>query len=317
VTGVGLGGWCGRNSAFGMKGNFGNAFAGNWDTPMKTAMANFRPFSTSGAFGMSGTLWNNSGNDVGNGGPGVAVGGTPLGGVGTSNASSFTRRQTNLWTYASPTLAGFQGSVAYSATNEATAQVNATTSKKPRLWGLGGTYTNGPLILGAGYERHTNYNPAAQANYTSGDDRAWNAAIAYTFMGTLKVSGIYTDTRYDTGPGTTMQAKSWGLFGDWAIAGPHRLRAGYSHLKDTSGNFGTAAAPITVGQWRANGGAGATGATLWSLQYAYNFSKRTELNFGYSRINNDTNSLIPLETLGGVNAGQDQSAWVFGVKHVF
>ena len=224
VTGVGLGGWCGRNSAFGMKGNFGNVFAGVWDTPMKIAMANFRPFSTSGAFGMSSVLWNTSGSDVGNGPAGVPA----------ANVTSFTRRQTNLWTYETPNLAGFQGSVAYSATNEATALVNATTAKKPRLWGLGGYYTNGPLILGAGYERHTNYNPANTAvpgAYAGGDDRAWNAAIAYTFMGTLKVSAIYSDIRYDTGPGTTLQGKAWGLFGDWAIAGPHRLRAEYNHQR--------------------------------------------------------------------------------------
>jgi predicted porin len=284
---------------------------------MKVMNANFRPFSTSGAFGMSGVMWNNAGNDIGNGPAGVSAGG-----AGAGNSSSFTRRQTNMWTYATPNLAGFQGSVAYSATNEATAQVNATTSKKPRLWGLGGTYTNGPLMLGAGYERHTNYNPAVVANYTSGDDRAWSADIAYTFMGTLKLSAIYTDTRYDTSPGTTLQAKSWGVYGDWAIAGPHRLRAGYSHLKDTSGNFGGpvvagVCTAVTVGQWRANCGAGNTGADHYALQYAYSFSKRTELNFGYARINNDANSLIPLETLGGVNAGQHQNAWVFGTKHTF
>ena len=40
---------CGRNSAFGMKGGFGNVYAGIWDTPMKQTMGNFRPFSTSGA----------------------------------------------------------------------------------------------------------------------------------------------------------------------------------------------------------------------------------------------------------------------------
>ena len=307
VTGVGLGGWCGRNSAFGMKGNFGNVFAGVWDTPMKTAMANFRPFSTAGAFGLT-LLWDSTGSDVGNGPAGVPA----------ANVTSFTRRQTNLWSYRTPNWAGFEGGIAYSATNEATAQVNATTAKKPRLWSLGGTYTNGPLILGAGYERHTNYNPAAQATYTGGDDRAWNAAIAYTFMGTLKLSAIYTDTRYDTSPGTTLQGKAWGLFGDWAIAGPHRLRAEYNHLKNTSGNFGAGvAAGLPVGIWRANGGAGGTGATLYGLQYAYAFSKRTELNFGYARINNDALSGIPLQTLGGGTAGQNQSAWVFGAKHTF
>ena len=145
-------------------------------------------------------------------------------------------------------------------------------------------------------------------------------------MGTLKLSAIYGDARYDTSPGTNLQAKTWGLYGDWAIAGPHRLRAGYSHLKSTSGNFGAGAAlpapgaltpTVLVGTWTANGGAGNTGATLYSLQYAYAFSKRTELNFGYSRINNDALSAQTLQSLGKGTVGQNQSAWVFGAKHTF
>jgi predicted porin len=312
VTGVTLGGWCGRNSAFGMKGNFGNVFAGIWDMPMKTAMANFRPFSTSGAFGMSSVLWNTSGSDVGNGPAGVPA----------ANVTSFTRRQTNLISYATPNWAGFQGSVAFSTPNEATAQVNATTAKKPRLWGLGGTYTNGPFIVGAGYERHTNYNPAGVANYQGGDDRGWNAAIAYTFAGVFKLSAIYTDTRYDTSPGTTLSDRSWGVSGDWAIAGPHRLRAEWNRQQSTSGNFGGAVVAgactnAAVGQWTANCGQGGTGANLYGLQYAYAFSKRTELNFGYARLNNDANSAQALVTLGKGTAGQNQSAWVFGAKHTF
>jgi len=307
VTGVTLGGWCGRNSAFGMKGNFGNVYAGIWDSPMKMTSANFRPFQTTSPFGMAGVLWNGAGSDVGNGPAGVPA----------ANTTSFTRRQTNLLTYESPNLAGFQGSVAVSTANEDTALVNASTVKKARMWSMGGTYTNGPFIVGAAYERHTNYNPAGQANYRGGDDRAWNAAIAYTFAGAFKLSAIYTDTRYDTSPGTNLQGKAWGLYGDWAIVGPHRLRGGYSHLKSTSGNFGTAAAPITVGTWVANGGAGNTGSTLYSLQYAYSFSKRTELSVGYSRMNNDALSVQPLQSLGKATAGQNQSVWVLGVKHTF
>jgi len=285
--------------------------------PMKTAMANFRPFSTSGAFGMASTLWNTSGSDVGNGPAGVPA----------VNVTSFTRRQTNLWTYATPNWAGFQGSVAYSATNEATALVNASTAKKARLWGIAGTYTNGPFIIGAGYERHTNYNPGLTATYTGGDDRAWNAGIAYTFAGVFKLSAIYTDTQYNNiTPGTSLGDKSWGIYGDWAIAGPHRLRAEWNRRKDTSGNFGApgavaagspAAFPTLVGQWSANGGAGTTGSNLYGLQYAYAFSKRTELNFGYARVNNDALSQETLMTMGKGTAGQNQSAWVFGAKHTF
>ena len=288
---------CGRNSAFGLKGGFGNVYAGIWDTPMKITMGNFRPFSTSGAFGMGQIMWNE------------ATSGTN----GTIGPAGFTRRQTNTWNYASPNFSGFQANAQFSATNEATSQTSASVAQKARMWGLSASYTNGPLIVGGGYEKHKNYNPAAVATYTGGDDRGWSAGVAYTFMGTLKASLMYTDTKYDTSPGTNLTHKSYGAYADWAIAGPHRLRGGWSHAKDNSGNF-----VGNVNQYTGNNGAGGTGADLYSLQYAFAFSKRTEVNFGYSRIKNDNNARYRLQTLGpSPTPGDKQDAWVIGAKHSF
>ena len=63
----GTGQWCGRNSGVGFKGGFGNVFYANWDTPMKSVFGALRPYSTSGAYGMGGMMWNESGSNVGNG----------------------------------------------------------------------------------------------------------------------------------------------------------------------------------------------------------------------------------------------------------
>src|SRR5258706_10528574 len=98
VSGL-LAAWCGKNSAFGMKGNFGNVYAGIWDSPMKMTSANFRPFQTTSPFGMAGVLWNGAGSDVGNGTAGGPAGKT----------TSFTPRQTDLGDLESPNIAGFQG----------------------------------------------------------------------------------------------------------------------------------------------------------------------------------------------------------------
>ena len=296
--------WCGRNSAIGMKGNFGNVYAGNWDTPMKIAMGNFRPFSTAGAYGVT-MLWNGTQSNINNAG------------------ASFTRRQTSLITYATPAMGGMQGWIGYSAGNEATASTNASTATKPRLWSIGGTYTNGPLILGGGYETHRNYNPAAAATYTGGGDKGWSLGGAYTFAvgGGLKASAIITNNTYEinqtaAGAGTVDQ-RAWGIYADWAVTGPHRLTAGYTKAGDTSGTAGTAAAPINVANMVANGSTGNSSMSLIGVRYTYHFSKRTELNFGYARVTNSTQSSIPLQTLGARNTGQDQNAWVFGTKHTF
>jgi len=86
-----------------MKDNFGKVFCRCLGPADETAMANFRPFSTAGAYGMASVLWNTSGSGRGNG---------PR--RSGANVTSFTRRQTNLWSYARPTGQAFQGSVAYS-----------------------------------------------------------------------------------------------------------------------------------------------------------------------------------------------------------
>ena len=288
--------WCGRNSAVGFKGGFGNVFAGNWDTPNKVAMGGFRPFSTAGAYGMGAHLWNTSGSNASN----------------TSNVSSFTRRQTNLLSYAIPSMSGFNASVAFSSINESTATTPAATASKPRLWSLGATYTNGPMAFGAGYERHHNYNPSANlSTYTGGTDRNWNLAAAYTFAGKYKVSAIYGDMQYETGPGATLTQKSWGIYGDLSLTGPHKVRLGYTLARSTSGSG------ATVGSFIGNNGAGNTGSKLYAVQYAYAMSKRTELNFGYAKLNNDSAAKYTLQSLGTGTVGQSQNAWVMGVKHTF
>lgn len=300
--------FCGKNSGVGFKGGWGNAFIGMWDTPHKLMTAQFRPFSTSGIFGVGSQLWSGAGSNIANG---VA------GGNNTQTAASFTRRQRNLISYWSPNWGGFEAKAAFSQANEATAQVSATTASKPRLWSLAGTYTNGPFAVGAAYENHKNYNTAVQANYTGGNDHNWSLGGAYTFAGVFKFSGIYSRSHYALAAAQNMNVSGWALYGDWAIMGPHRLRLGYTKGRNTRGTAGTAAAPITVGNYLANGGAGQTGSVLYDIQYAYAFSKRTELNFGYARVNNDNQAMHALQTSGTGLVGQDQSAWQLGIKHTF
>jgi len=354
--------WCGRNSAFGLKGAFGNVYAGIWDTPMKTVMGNFRPFSTSGAYGM-GLMWNEAASAVPNPTqvgqfipqPGTTSGSTVTSAAGTvalggtSAGTSFTRRQNNLWSYWTPVMNGFSAGFSISDSKEGLLQNNTTTPSKPRMWGLGGQYTNGPLILGVGYERHTDYNPGAMLpagsaaavnsgvvgasnqvaaattrTYLGGKDTAFNLGAAYTFANNFKLSALYTKTKYsmDTVAGGNLTGAAivsydlsrtaWGIFGDWAIQGPHRLRGEYVQAGNTSGSYDT-----SIGNWRGNAGAGDTGSKLYGLQYAYAFSKRTELNFGYATIRNDRLAQDRLQTLAVTNTGQNQSAWVLGTKHTF
>lgn len=315
--------WCGRNSALGFKGNFGNVYMGNWDTPMKVVAGNFRPFAVGFPIGLA-PMWNGSDSNVGNGGAGAA---------------GFSRRQKNLVTYEMPSMSGFNASFAFSAANEATALTSGSTAQKARLWGLQANYVNGPLIIGGGYERHKNYNPAglqvgagAAANsgpgltattgnyfYTGGTDAGWNLGAAYTFMGSMKLSAIYTRMNWQLYQGSDVSQTNWGAYADWAISGPHRVRLGYTNVGTTKGSAGSIAAPVLVGNVWANGGAGNTGGSKYHFEYAYALSKRSEVSLGYARQNNDANANFTIGTGGATSAnfGETQTYYGLRVSHVF
>jgi len=334
----GSGGWCGRNSAFGMKGGFGNAFVGNWDTPTKVVMSNYRVFALSYPMGI-GMMYNGASSDVGNAN---ANSGTVVSGAGGSasmgsqfiavgGGASFSRRQTRLFSYVTPVMSGFQGSVAFSAANETSAQTSASTAQKPRLWSMGLNYTNGPLGLGFGYEKHVGYNAFAVtsagsgAAFTEGTDSSYQLGAGYTFMGgALRVNALWARLKYNQTISTigstdqNLQQTNWNLNGEWKVSGPHSVRLGYTKNGTSTGTVGTTAAPVMIGGILGNGGAGNTGAQKYSFEYAYAMSKRTELSLGYAKVNNDSSSNQSVGT-GSTAPGFGESQSYIGLraKHSF
>jgi len=316
-------GFCARNSAVGLKGDWGNFFAGNWDVAAKNSSTPARIWSTSGAYGNAELLWNGSASNAGNGAGSAGAIGTAS--TGTA-AAGFSRRQANSIHYHSPVWSGFQIQGSMSTLNESTAATNATTASKARMYSLGAQFRHGDLYLGAGYEKHSDYNPASQATYTGGDDTMWSIAAAYTFAKVFQISGIYTSIEYDLANALSTKRNSYGIYGQWNIQGPHTLKVGYTKADDTkgtggnvnsTGNCGAGGVAINSG-WCSNGGAGDTGADLFGIQYNYAFSKRTSVNFGYAQVDNDRLARYALQTLSRpASAGQKSSAWVLGIDHRF
>jgi predicted porin len=310
IRGSGTAGWCSRNSAVGVKGSFGNAYAGNWDMPMKKTAGAARILSDTGIWGVGRMLFGDSSTFTG--------GAQPV---------SFSRRQSNAIFYDTPNFSGFQGFVGVSTTTGSVAQTNAASGTKPRTWGVAGTYTNGPLYVNLGYESHSNFSAAGGAY--NGTDTGWQAGAAYQF-GPVKVGGLYVQRKYDMSAngGTDLKVTAWNLAGQWTIQGPHALRGGYTKANNTSGSAGagvgnaftfggSAGAPLT-----ANGGAGASGGNIWQIQYVYNASKRTEFTVGYVSLSNDANARYSLGGLsasatGTIQTGQNQNAVAASVKHTF
>ncbi len=309
VTGGAASNMCARTSFIGLKGGFGSINFGNNDTPTKRFIAQYDPFPISAAMGQGSLMWNATASNAINGG-------TP---------ASFSRRQQNLVTYDMPTMNGFDASFAFTTANEATAATSASTIQKPRMWAASVNYTNGPLMLGAGYERHQDYNAAVLGTYSGGNDAMYSLAAAYTFMGSLKVSAIYNRINYNNltnvvGAGADMSVNTWGLYGDWAITGPHRVRLGYGNQGSTRGSYNGlgAAANAQVGTWTGNGGAGQTGTQKFVIEYAYALSKRTEVGLDFATVRNDRFANSTIGTGSNTpNYGETQNFTGMMIRHKF
>lgn len=294
VRGIDQTGFCTRNSAIGFKGGFGNIHFGRWDTPMKRALN----VGTVGAqeTGSLGTSF-------------MAFGGS--GGASAltkSNRNRWKRREVGLTYYETPNMGGFQGLFAFTPGNAAAeaATTDTTVNAKPRVVSLAGTYVTGPLGVGLGYERHTDFNAVAG----SGTDRAWGLSAAYTFAGTVKVGATYLDARYDTAAGRSLDKKTYTLGVDWKIAGPHAIEAQYVRAGDSKGN-----SLIAVSDLAASGAN--TGGKQYAIGYRYDFSKRTTGRLIYNKINNDSGSSYKLGSAGAVTAGQGQNAFGLHLSHSF
>jgi len=285
-----------------------------------------------------GMLYNGASSNVGNANANVAN----INANTTSNSmssqfmavgggASFSRRQTRLFSYVTPEFSGLQGSVAFSAANETSAQTSASTAQKPRLYAMGLNYTNGPLGFGFGYEKHVGYNAFAVtstgsgAAFTEGSDSSVQLGAGYTLMGgALRVNALWARLRYNQTISTigstdqNLQQTNWNLNGEWKVSGPHSVRLGYTKNGNSTGTVGTTAAPVMIGGILGNGGAGNTGAQKYSFEYAYAMSKRTELSLGYAKVNNDSQSNQTVGTgATAPNFGESQSYVGLRAKHSF
>lgn len=284
-------GFCSRNSAIGMKGAFGNVFMGRWDTPFKRTLGPNQVGS----------------HDTGMWGAAFLLTAGSTSTVDASSRATFRRRQSNSINYDSPNFGGFQLMAAVSSTNGATGSTTLQTGAKPRVWSLGGQYSAGPLYVSAGYERHSEFAGAAGG----GDDKGWFVGANYTFGGNIKIGGAYTQQKFETGVGAESKVKAWTVGVDWKFAGPHGLRGAYTQADDVSGN-GTAVAGS--GATRPAAGSN-TGAELWTIEYVYTFSKRTEASIGYASLDNDANASYTLGGLSGSAAGNKQDGWGLSIRH--
>jgi predicted porin len=299
VRGVGQDGFCSRNSAIGFKGSFGNLHFGRWDTPFKRSQVGKNGMEGTGLFG-SAFLLTGSSTSTG-----------ALGGQGFSQNLQrhvWARRESAQIYSESPKFSGFQVLASFTPAN-ATRVTDATVNAKPRLYSIGGTYSNGPLKIGAGYEKHSDFGTGFAG--TGSDDTGWGIGASYTFAGKVEVGAQYIDTKYEMGAGGDVKRKSWQVGAEWNIQGPHNLDVAYVAADDAKGLLGA-----TPGGNVPAVSLASTGADLWSISYRHVFSKRTYVRVGYVKLSNDQAASYALGGLRApTRAGENQDAFAVYASH--
>ena len=276
--------WCGRNSAIGMKGGFGNFYVGTWDSPIKRASGVSRITNETGWLGTQHIL------------------------LEPSQVADFSDRPSNTLNYDSPNLGGF--TISLQATSLQTT-FNATTGTvaEGRKLGLGGQYATGPIAVAAAIEKRDENCAAATGcstsagTLTSDDSSAWLVGATYVF-GPVKLGLTYTDMETKIA-GTTVERTAWNIAGEWKISGPGLIRFGYALADDLEG---TVKVP-------------SSGAKQYQISYLHNFSKRTQGYLGYVKLDNDSAGTYNLSGLsaGAANVfpGDSADAVAVGLSHTF
>jgi predicted porin len=353
-----------RNTGLWLGTPFGEFGSGIWDTPYAMLM---------NTTGVHGQVYGNSSTSA----AAAIFGGLPFAAttysgqpinqtcnVGTASflgtsakgcfasVTTFSRRQgTTIW-YQSPSWSGFKVRGQYkvnhgdSTSDTATIAgggVTAPNALKTSIWGLSGTYTNGPLFVGVGYERHNDLAafgirtwgtnmilgttaagvPIAQfegRNIAGSDAHAWNINARYTFGGGFSGGIYYERINWNFEYGNTLAGvaplasnvtnldkKAYRL--DVAYqTGPHTIGLMYNRAQDIGGS--------TLGM-AFNGND--TGIQSWQLGYGYSFSKRTSL-FGYwTQVTNDRNAQSAGIVFNGLTpaVGGDPRYYGVGLRHTF
>lgn len=308
---TGAGQLCGRNSALGFKGSFGNVFAGTWDTPQKLVGNQIR-----GWFGGTAALTGGFANAL-------------LGGAGSNTGNTggtFWERRARSINYHSPSFGGMSVKAMYSAQNEATALTSATTQNiDPRTMGASLDWAQGPMYFGVGYERHENFNAggvaaaslgAGNGRYNGGTDENWMLGARYQ-LGATRLSGLWTRSEYEVLNDAQVKKSGWAVFVDHQLAGPHSLKFQYFKAADTktSGTTGAIANGTKIGSHTVDS-RGQTGAKGWTAAYMYALSKRTEAGLVYGLIDNETNASYS-KGVATATANATQKFYGLNVRHRF
>ena len=242
----------------------------------------------------------------------------------SKEGGGFDARLGNSLRYDSPVWAGFNFSTQISLrdssgfANGGDNGDHASELRHAYVWGLAGFYNNGPLQVGAAYERNVKVRAPGLSDYD------FTITGAYNF-GVIRPALVYERLDYDT-PSGSLKRDFWGVSATAPI-GPGVLYAFFGSAGDGKGSAsnGERVGGLTKG--------GDTSSQQWEVSYTYPLSKRTSVYAGYVKLQNDRNAAYSFNINGytinttctGSGSVVDQNCGsngkpdglVFGMIHLF
>ena len=226
---------------------------------------------------------------------------------GRIGVTDFDARQANTIQYVTPSVAGFNASLAYISGENKSAKGVAGTAAQRNTNGfdLGLNYNSGPILVGLAY--------AQEKDKDILDSKARNMRVAGAYdFGVASVRLIWDSVKDKNNTGLSVKQNVWGLGGTYNVVPNGKLIAQYYKAQDIKTNAGKISD---------------TGAKMFEIGYEHSLSKRTMLKLVYARINNDYDATTGVG--GGFDfynngtgrvgpfSGIDPSGFQVGIRHSF
>ncbi|MDX5444511.1 MAG: porin [Zoogloeaceae bacterium] len=272
-----------RQSFVGLQGGFGFVGLGRQYSPGHNISGLMDPFGGSAAYSPYTLLSTAAGSSIVNGGNG---------------------RINNSISYKSPTMGGFALEAMYAFGENADQDDSDNNRDLGNLFGIGGSYKNGPLRAGVVYHRAEGGGGAGLVPVETDDTREWMVGAGYDF-GVVDLSVTYLDVkdpgaRNAANAANTDKSKLWTANAAIPVSASGKVLLGYGSLK-----------------LERAGALSDQKVKSWTVAYTHSLSKRTTAYAGYRNVSNDdvtTTTAVP-----GLSTPVDESSRGFsvGVRHTF
>ena len=227
-------------------------------------------------------------------------------GGGTDTVAPNATRAKNVLFWDSPNWSGFTARVAYStgdksdelgtSANVAPLAINA---QEANAYNLVGRYENGPIKAGISYYDREDSAASGAFQPQGKSTKAWGA---YAFGG-FSIGLAYDQSKLETSATAFAKRDAWAIPLSYTF-GNHGFFATYARANDVKEQTG-----------KVND----SDASMYTLGYSYDLSKRTSVGVNYSKISNGTNSNYTFGNIKSAspNDGQDISQLYAGIRHAF